>query len=187
MTTLPPIYTLCCKCLEPECIHWNSKSVVNRHVKRGILLDSIYHSVDIELKCNCSDKYEHHKINKKYEDLTFGHKYKCHLCKNVFIIDNKPITHNTGRNCRPSNKYPRSKCIECKGAGKKLHETFSKCEDCQGTGGIECTCYRMKCQSCDNCIRGYSKLCYNCKGSKAFINDKEFWKEYDCDMCDEEG
>jgi virulence-associated protein VapD len=185
--TSPQIFTLCVKCLEPTCEHWDYKLVV--HKQKSILSSIPIYLINIDIKCTCTSISTKLNFNTNYNDIkTILKPYRCNLCQNSFVISDREIPYDLAVLLKQSKKYPRSKCPQCKGDSEVLHETFAKCEDCEGTGGLVCTNCNGLWNICnnDNCIVGYSKRCYNCKGSKSVITDKEFWKVYPCDLCEQE-
>ena len=189
VTPHPPIYTLCNKCFESNCDHWDSNIFVNQRQNKSILSNNIVYSININIKCKCQDTSPSLTFTTRFEDIKDIVKpYRCNLCQNIFMISDSPIEYEFAINSRPSKKYPRSKCPQCKGDGEIVHETFAKCEDCEGIGGLVCIECNGLWNLCNNkkCFVGYSKRCYNCKGSKSVITDKEFWKVYPCDLCDDE-
>ena len=171
-----PLYQVCGICFESKCNHWTlhkesiteNKTVIEKnHLKNVSIVKPITKEYEY-LICKCKKK---HAVT----DHEFVW-HKCSGCPNQICYGRSPLDMSRVKN--HVGYCLRSKCHTCKGTGSLLFESFKRCENCDGTGGIRCdTCCGTRLKPglnfpspCPSCTNGYSKCCEMCGGARAMIN-----------------
>lgn len=129
--------------------------------------------------------------NSNLNTLCLSLKVQCSKCQELALFQIHPSTAKIAipEFCKTLGikKIPRNYCLICQGKGKVPVASFSKCENCEGTGGIICLycCgaqflisygqedylrFQDRMMQCC-CDRGFSEICQVCCGTKAQRNE----------------
>lgn len=178
------VYTKCAKCWETKCDHWIVE--VEKKMMPARLFWSAREEIVITLRCSeCKnvayfyEKNVHHRCKDK--------------CSNGITISENPISDDDM--LKKCDKYPRIKCIHCKGSGSIPIPSYIECPNCDGTGGLMCLhCIKGSrlvstisgrgfpyFDHC-NCKFGYAEVCTYCGGHKTIRSETKFSNP--CKNCD---
>lgn len=181
------LYIYCGKCYGSECEHIKIIYHDVEHIEKKLFTKNIIHRDSmIGIMCECG----HTHCNRLTKDIFNSNLYKCDKCHIKIIVSDAFLTLKC-INSIVGGKYPRQNCISCNGSGNVLIDSFRRCGNCEGTGGITCNLcngngYKLTntqvytpqnnlCQpsylTChiDSCVckNGYVECCKDCGGTKS--------------------
>lgn len=133
------LFIYCCKCFSDNCSHWTKNIIKN----------------DVKIACECG----HFTYYESTSATKINTPTICKVCNNKAIISKEIINESIAL---AFVKYPRKRCPNCKD-GVVMRNTYKKCDNCDGTGGLICKYCYGHAQMC-YCHKGYVERCCICDG-----------------------
>ena len=179
----PPLYFFRGTCFEAKCSHWN---IIEHTITKssGIFGGTKTISNGNSASCACLNKGSLVVIDSRNVQLKGFSQSKTCSCGNIIIYSWNDCLNSKFAGSLDGIKYPCNKCPECNGIGYRSKRSFTKCSNCDGTGGERCNpCngngytlsnnYQavdglsgltvLTTQNCSNCQgRGFFHICEDC-------------------------